>query len=178
MRARIIQRSDETVQLRWVIDKDYDSRDIYLNGMLQPQELEDEERTPVLLRIPEIQSKHPSHRTIYPEKYPNEEPERRSIHLKHNNTDASIATARKMPKLVNKSHHMFSYTRLLSSVTERIASVFVRSVSSKSTIIDKETLDNISEATDRFFGHLSDDLGDFANPAGRENINEKIPLLS
>ena len=177
MRARLTQPSDETVQLRWVIDEDYDSRNRYLSGMLQPQELEDGVQSPFILRIPELQSRHPSPRAIYPEKQqlrgPNEESERSLVHLKYNDTDATIANARNMPKLVKKSHHRLPYPRFPSGVTKRIASAFIRSMGSQSTIINKETLDAISEATDRFFGQLSDDLGVFANHAGRRNINEK-----
>ena len=177
MRARLTKPSDETVQLRWVMDKDYDSRNIYLSGMLQPQELEDGVHSPFILRIPELQSRHPSPRAIYPEKQPlgspDEESERSLTHPKYNNTGATIATARNLPKLVKKSHHRFLYPRFPSGVTKRIASAFVRSVGSRSTTIDKETLNAISEATDRFFGQLSNDLGVFANHAGRSNINEK-----
>ena len=82
MRARLTQPSDETVQLHWVMDKDYDSRNIYLGGMLQPQELEDGVHSPFILRIP---SRHPSPSAIYPEKQhlggPDEDSERNLIHL-------------------------------------------------------------------------------------------------
>ena len=177
MRARLTQRGDETVQLRWVMDKDYDSRNIYLSGMLQPQKLEDKVYPRFILHIPEPQSRNPSPRAIYPEKQqlggPDEESERRLIHLENNNTDVTIATSRDMPKLVKKSHNRFPYPRPPAAVTKRIASAFLRSVGSQSTAIDKETLDAINEATARFSGQLSNDLGVFANHAARRNINEK-----
>lgn len=71
---------------------------------------------------------------------------------------------------MEKSYNRFPYPAFY---LKRIASAIVRSVGSKSTAIDRETLGAISEATDRFFGHLSNDLGVFAIHVGRSNINEE-----
>ena len=76
-----------------------------------------------------------------------------------------------MLKPVKKSYHRFRYPSFPAGVTKRIASTFALSVGIKSPRIDKETLDAISEAIDKFFEQLSDDLGVFVNHAKRKSIN-------
>lgn len=73
---------------------------------------------------------------------------------------------------MKKSLDRLPYPSFPAGITKKIVSTFARSLGSKSTIIDKQTLEAITEATDQYFERLSNNLGIFANHAGITNIDE------
>lgn len=79
----------------------------------------------------------------------------------------------KQPKALKRSRHGISYPSLPSGVTKRIASTCSRVIGMKKSNISKESLKAIMEASDRYFEQFSEDLGVFADHAGRKKIEER-----
>lgn len=170
----LTHHSGETEDLYRAMRKDYDSRHCCLSGMQQVQELEGVVYFPFILNIPDFQSRHSSVEATYPGEQqlggPNEESEHGSAIS--NNTNATAISVRKAPKQMKRLYHEFLCSSFPVGITKRLASKFARSTGSKSSRIDKETLEAISKATDQYFRQLSNGLGVFANHARRKIINE------
>ena len=120
---------------------------------------------PFILNIPELQSRCSS-----PEgtrlRGLNEQPEQSVLIERRTNPNSKIKAGRRAPRPVKNS----PCSRF--RITKKVASTFARSRGSKSTIIGKEILEAITDATDQYFEQLSNDLCVFAEHAGRKNINE------
>lgn len=78
------------------------------------------------------------------------------------------------------SRHGTAYPSLPSSVVKRLATSFSRLHSGPTTKLNKDTLDAISQASDWFFEQVSEDLGSYAEHAGRKTIEEAdvVALMS
>lgn len=74
-------------------------------------------------------------------------------------------------KKVKTSKHGIQYPSLPAGVVKKLATTFARTAGSKSKI-NKEALDAIMQASDWFFEQVSDDLGAYAEHAGRKTIDE------
>jgi len=79
-------------------------------------------------------------------------------------------TARK--KNVKVSKHGIQYPSLPAGVVKKLATTFARTSGNNKAKINKETLDAIMQASDWFFEQVSDDLGAYAQHAGRKTIDE------
>lgn len=153
VKAMLTQYSGETEDLCRAMHKDYDSRHGFLSGMQQAQELEGVVYSPFIPNIPDFQSRHSSAKAKYPGEQhlggPNEESEHGSAIS--NNTNATAKSVRKAPKQMKRLYHEFSCSSFLVGITKRLASRFARSKGSKSSRIDKEALEAVSEATNQYF---------------------------
>ena len=171
----LTRHSDETEDSHHVMHNDYDHREDYVSGMQQAHGLEGGVRSPFILNIPELQTRYSSamvkHRDEHPLEGLAEDSEHNLLNARANNTNATIESAGKPPKPMKKSYRRFPYPSFPSRITKRIASTFARSIGSQSTTINKNALKAISEASDRYFGQLSNDLSIFATHAGRKKID-------
>ena len=172
----LTQHSGETEDSRQAMHIIYDHRQDYVSGMQQAHGLEGGVRSPFILNIPELQTRHSSAKATNPDEHQleglDEGSEHNLLDVRANNTNATIDSARKPPKPMKKSYRGFPYPSFPSGITKRIASTFARSIDSKSTTINKDALKAVSEATDQYFGQLSNDLGIFATHAGRKKIDQ------
>ncbi|CAG8982955.1 hypothetical protein HYALB_00003533 [Hymenoscyphus albidus] len=75
-------------------------------------------------------------------------------------------------KKVKISKHGIQYPSLPAGVVKKLATTFARMGGNSKAKINKETLDAIMQATDWFFEQASDDLGAYAQHAGRKTIDE------
>lgn len=75
-------------------------------------------------------------------------------------------------KKVKVSKHGIQYPSLPAGVVKKLATTFARTAGNSKAKINKETLDAIMQATDWFFEQVSDDLGAYADHAGRKTIDE------
>ncbi|KAH0543768.1 hypothetical protein FGG08_001950 [Glutinoglossum americanum] len=81
----------------------------------------------------------------------------------------SRSKTKKIPKL---SQHGIPYPSLPSQVVKKLASTFARASGNGKTVVTKEALAAIMQASDWFFEQLSDDLGTYAKHAHRKTIDE------
>jgi histone H3/H4 len=88
--------------------------------------------------------------------------------------DTSIAEPRKSTKKkrVKISKHGIQYPSLPQGVVKKLANTYARTSGNSKAKISKDTLDAIMQASDWFFEQVSDDLGAYANHAGRKTIEE------
>ncbi|KAF6233684.1 hypothetical protein HO173_008241 [Letharia columbiana] len=168
--------SDEREGLRRAMYKDHDRREGHSNRIQQARELEGEGKSPFILNIPVLQSRRSSAEANFPDEQQlgglDKEPEQSVLNVRPTNSITKAKAGRRAPRPMKKSRQGFPYPSFPAGVTKNIASTFARSLGSKSTIIDKETLEAITEAIDQYFEQLSIDLGVFANHAGRRKIGE------
>lgn len=75
-------------------------------------------------------------------------------------------------KKVKVSKHGIQYPSLPAGVVKKLATTFARMGGNSKAKINKETLDAIMQASDWFFEQASDDLGAYAQHAGRKTIDE------
>lgn len=75
-------------------------------------------------------------------------------------------------KKVKLSKHGIQYPSLPAGVVKKLATTFARMGGNSKAKINKETLDAIMQASDWFFEQASDDLGAYAQHAGRKTIDE------
>ena len=75
-------------------------------------------------------------------------------------------------KKVKVSKHGVQYPSLPASVVKKLATTYARTSGNSKAKISKDTLDAIMQASDWFFEQVSDDLGAYANHAGRKTIDE------
>ncbi len=178
----LTQHSDETERLRHVMHKDYRRWQVCLDGTQQTRKIEGGLHSSFTLNVSELQSRHSSAEvTIEDEQQPgglNEEPEQDPVDVRSTNSKATIKAGTTARMFMKKPHRGSPYPSFPARVTQRIASTFARSLVSKSTTIDKETLEAITEATEQYFGQLSNDLGVFANHAGRKKSWKTMSSLS
>ena len=148
--------------------------------MQQAGEPESGADSPFILDIPELQS-----RLSLPQvKYVNDQqlgdlkkkPPPKFLDRSLLNTNATIKAGTRASKLVKESYCGLHHPSFPAGISKRIASTFARSLSSKPPVLDQETLKAINDATDQYFGQLINDLGIFANHAGRKNIDESDVL--
>ncbi|KAK3172776.1 hypothetical protein OEA41_006101 [Lepraria neglecta] len=78
----------------------------------------------------------------------------------------------RVPKTLKRSRHGIPYPSLPPGVTKKIATTCIRALGSKKSSISKETLTAIMEASEQYFKQVSEDLGAFAQHAGRKKIDE------
>ena len=172
----LTQQSGELEDLRRAIYENGDRREGHLSEVQQAPEFDGGVHSPFILNIPELPSRHSSAEATYPDEQEFEcldmESEQSVLHARFTNPKATTKARRRAPKPMKKSRDGFPYPSFPAGITKRIASTFARSLGSKLTMIDKETIDAITEATDQYFEQLSKDLGTFANHAGRKKINE------
>ena len=156
--------------------KDYDRREGHLSGIQQARELKSGVHSPFLLNFPELQSGRSSAEATYPDEQQlgglDKEPEQSVLNVRPTNPNATTKAGRRESKPMKKSRDGFSFSSFPTGITKKIASTFAGSLGNKSTVIDKEILAAINEATDQYFEQLSNDLDAFANHAGRKRINE------
>lgn len=168
--------SDEREGLRRAMYKDHDRREGHSNRVQQARELEGEGKSPFILNIPVLQSRRSSAEANFPDEQQlgglDKEPEQSVLNVRPTNSITKAKAGRRAPRPMKKSRQGFPYPSFPAGVTKNIASTFARSLGSKSTIIDKETLEAITEAIDQYFEQLSIDLGVFASHAGRRKIGE------
>ncbi|KAI9703268.1 MAG: hypothetical protein M1836_007834 [Candelina mexicana] len=78
----------------------------------------------------------------------------------------------KMDKVLKISKHGIQYPSLPVGVVKKVASRFARAVGSGKSKINRDTLGALVNATEWFFEQVGDDLGTFAQHAGRKTIDE------
>ncbi|KAL2037911.1 hypothetical protein N7G274_009386 [Stereocaulon virgatum] len=78
----------------------------------------------------------------------------------------------RMQEMLRKSRHGISYPSLPPSVTKKIATTCLRALGNKKSTVNKDTLAAMVEASERYFEQVSEDLGAFAQHAGRRKIDE------
>lgn len=88
--------------------------------------------------------------------------------------DTTAATTLKGPrkKRVKISKHGIPYPSLPAGVVKKLATTYARTSGNSKAKISKDTLDAIMQASDWFFEQVSDDLGAYAEHAGRKTIEE------
>ncbi|KAL5353522.1 hypothetical protein ACLOAV_001559 [Pseudogymnoascus australis] len=78
----------------------------------------------------------------------------------------------KAKKTIRVSKHGIQYSSLPTGVVKKLATTFARTGGSGSGKLSKDALAAIMQATDWFFEQVSDDLGAYAEHAGRKTIDE------
>lgn len=155
---------------------DHDHRKDHLSETQRTRELEGGVNSPFILAIPGFQSRRSSAEATYSLEQQlgglDEEPEQNVLNVTQTNPNATTKAGGKAPRPKKKSCDVVPYLSFPTGITKNIASAFAESLGSKSTPIDKETLKAITEASDQYFEQLSNDLGVFADHAGRKNIGE------
>ncbi len=146
---------------------DYDHREGHLSG-IQPV------HSPFILNFPEFQSGQSPAEATYEIQLEglDEEPEQSVLKVKPTNPKATAQAGMREPRSMKKSRDRVPYPSFPAGITKKIASIFALSLGNKSTTIDKDVLEAIDKATDQYFEQLSNDLGTFANHAGRKKIDE------
>ena len=88
--------------------------------------------------------------------------------------DITLANKQKAArkKRVKVSKHGIQYPSLPAGVVKKLATMYARTSGNSKTKISKDTLDAILQASDWFFEQVSDDLGAYAEHAGRKTIEE------
>ncbi|KFY36726.1 hypothetical protein V495_07639 [Pseudogymnoascus sp. VKM F-4514 (FW-929)] len=85
---------------------------------------------------------------------------------------ASEVRKPKAKKTIRVSKHGIHYSSLPTGVVKKLATTFARTGGSGNGKISKDALAAIMQATDWFFEQVSDDLGAYAEHAGRKTIDE------
>ncbi|KFX99858.1 hypothetical protein V490_01603 [Pseudogymnoascus sp. VKM F-3557] len=85
---------------------------------------------------------------------------------------ASEVRKPKAKKTIRVSKHGIQYSSLPTGVVKKLATTFARTGGSGNGKISKDALAAIMQATDWFFEQVSDDLGAYAEHAGRKTIDE------
>jgi histone H3/H4 len=86
---------------------------------------------------------------------------------------AKLGTSKGMKKKKAKvSVHGIQYPSLPAGVVKKLATTFARTSGNNKIKINNETVDAIIQASDWFFEQVSDDLGAYAQHAGRKTIDE------
>jgi histone H3/H4 len=75
-------------------------------------------------------------------------------------------------KLLKFSRHGIPYPSLPAGVVKKLATTFARSSGHSKTRINKDCLSAIMQASEWFFEQAGDDLGTYAEHAGRKTIDE------
>ena len=83
------------------------------------------------------------------------------------------ASKLRVRKALKTSRRGSSYPSLPTGVVKNLSSAFAKSVSLSKTNIGKESLAAIMEASDWFFEQIGEDLGVYAEHAGRKKIDER-----
>jgi histone H3/H4 len=84
----------------------------------------------------------------------------------------AAAAPRKKTKRIKISKHGIQYPSLPAGVVKKLATTYARTSGHGKAKISKDTLDAIMQASDWFFEQVSDDLGAYAEHAGRKTIEE------
>lgn len=92
--------------------------------------------------------------------------------------DTSVADTHKVTrkKRIKISKHGIQYPSLPPGVVKKLATTYARTSGNSKAKISKDTLDAIIQASDWFFEQISDDLGAYAEHAGRKTIEESDVL--
>lgn len=88
--------------------------------------------------------------------------------------DVTLANKQKAArkKRIKVSKHGIPYPSLPAGVVKKLATMYARTSGNSKTKISKDALDAILQASDWFFEQVSDDLGAYADHAGRKTIEE------
>jgi histone H3/H4 len=86
-------------------------------------------------------------------------------------TDPAPRAVRK--KRIKISKHGIPYPSLPPGVVKKLATTYARTSGNSKAKISKDTLEAIMQASDWFFEQVSDDLGAYAEHAGRKTIEER-----
>jgi histone H3/H4 len=78
----------------------------------------------------------------------------------------------KKKKEIRVSDHNIPYPSLPTGVVKKLATTFARTGGNSKAKINKDTLAAVMKASDWFFEQVSNDLGAYANHAGRKTIDE------
>lgn len=82
------------------------------------------------------------------------------------------STRVKSSKALKTSKHGIQYPSMPAGVVKKVASRFTRPSGSAKSNINRDTLGALLDATEWFFEQLGDDLGTYAQHAGRKTIDE------
>lgn len=155
---------------------DRNHHESHLSEIQQARDLGGDVHSPFILNIAKIRSRRSSAEETYPDEQQlrglDEESEHSLVNMRPANPNATSRAGRRAPKPVKKSRDGFPYVSFPTGITKKIASNFARSTGSKSRVVDKDTLEAITEASDEYFQQLSHDLDVFAKHAGRKTIDE------
>jgi histone H3/H4 len=86
--------------------------------------------------------------------------------------DRSHGKSSKLKKRIKISKHGEQYSSLPVGVVKRMARTFMRTSGNSNVTLSRDTLDAIMQASDWFLEQVSDDLGTYAQHAGRKTIDE------
>lgn len=75
-------------------------------------------------------------------------------------------------KRIKVSKYGIQYPSFPAGVVKKLATTYARTSGNSKATISKDTLDAIMQASDWFFEQVSDDLGAYAEHAGRKTIEE------
>ena len=172
----LTQHSGESEDSQRAMYAEYDHREGHPSGIQPARELEGGVRSPFVLNFPELQSEQSPAEATYPDEIQleglDEEPEQSALNVIPTNPKATTKAETREPRSMKKSRDGIPYPSFPAGITKKIASIFALSLGNKSTIIDKDILEAVDKATDQYFEQLSNDLGTFANHAGRKKIDE------
>ena len=158
----LTNQSGEIKDSRRAMHKDSNLRERYLSRLQQTPEFEGGVHSPFIIYIP------PQSRFSTADSTHVFERELGGLNVE---LEESLPGGRS-PKSIKKPFRGSLYTSFPAGITPRIAFNSVRSSGIKSTKVGKDALEAIIEATDQYFGQLSNDLVVFANHAGRKRIEE------
>lgn len=85
--------------------------------------------------------------------------------------------AHRTKRVVKVSRYGIEYSSLPPGVVKKLATTFLRTSGNSKAKISKDTLDAIMQASDWFFEQISDNLGTYAEHAGRKTIDESDVLI-
>lgn len=80
--------------------------------------------------------------------------------------------SQKIKKRIKISRYGIQYPSLPVGVVKRLATTFLKTCGNGNTKLSKDTLEAIMQASDWFFEQVSEDLGTYAQHAGRKTIDE------
>ncbi len=89
----------------------------------------------------------------------------------------TTSTIKRKRKKVMISKHGVQFPLLPVGVVKKLATTYARTSGNGKAKISKETLDAIIQASDWFFEQVSDDLGAYADHAGRKIIDENDVIM-
>lgn len=182
-------RSGNTEDLRRAVFQSSDRRGSFSDERPQAQRIDVDALSPFVLKIPPFDPVHSSPFGTDAGEQPFEdanleEPEQffEDDDLDHPDIllndsriyqPVKVTKARnRIPKTLKRSRHSIPYPSLPSQVTKKIATTCIRALGSKRSSISNETLTAIMKASEQYFKQVSEDLGAFAQHAGRKKIDE------
>ena len=84
---------------------------------------------------------------------------------------------KKLLKPERLSRHGIPYPPLSVRAVRKLASPFIRSAKGSAAKLNKETLASIMQASDWFFEQIGEDIGTYANHAGRKTVDDTDVII-